>query len=209
MVGIHLSFILAGNEPGGDDGMFIWLGLTCEIPGIHRNRTAHFSGKTGMIFPFTKSPAPFFKGHCAAFLSEHAAQFFSVSYPVAIFLDDIFQAAALRLWALLLLQSGISEYKHGSREDVLRQMKKILVCFTVFHDISDITGTDPHAPGSGDSILGGDIGIRYGKHQLPHARFAGLAAAFFEGIIPLPKICTENQNHSGFGDEWLMVATYG
>ena len=81
--------------------------------------------------------------------------------------------------------------------------------FIVFHDIADIAGTDSQALGCGYGILGCYGGIFHRKEEVSGAGFSGITAGNGKGLIPLLKICTEDQDHFSFCNKRLVIAGNG
>ena len=79
----------------------------------------------------------------------------------------------------------------------------------VLQDVPDVAGAQPQAPGGGDGVLGGDVGVGQGQPQIPRPRLPGRAAPGGKCVVPLLAVGAENQHHGRPGDEGLVVAGVG
>ena len=120
-------------------------------------------------------------------------------------MNHVGQGPAAGLLPALLLGGGVAEHHHGGGEHIVRQVEQLPVGLALLHHVPDVAGADAQAPGSGNGVLGGDVGIGAGQQQVSHPRLPGLAAASVKGVVPLLTVGAENQHQRRLGDKGLVV----
>ena len=142
-------------------------------------------------------------------MGEHLIQSVTVHFTVGILHHDGVQRTARRFCSFTLPGSRIAEYQHDGREDVRGKLKQLPVEFTVFHDISDIAGTDAEAPGGSDGVLGGKGTVLDSKHQIACGGMSGGAAGITVSVIPFLAVGAEQKHQRRIGYEGLIITGNG
>ena len=82
------------------------------------------------------------------------------------------------LLPLYLLFSRPAKYQHDCRKYIFGKLQKSPLFFVIFHNITDITRTNPKTFCRHHSILCCNGSIRHCKHQITHTWLSRFTASF-------------------------------
>ena len=139
-------------------------------------------------------------------VTQHFAKFSVVHTAVGILMDNMFLCTSPGFRAILLLLGGPTKYQHNSWKNIIRQVQKSSLFLIIFHNITNVAGTDTKALRCHNCILCGNCRVCHRKHKVSYTWFSWLTASFQICIIPLLAVSTEYQYHRCFRNKWLVVA---
>lgn len=99
----------------------------------------------------------------------------------------------------------MAEDKHGSRINIRRKSEQGTDLLDIFHDITDVAGTDVKALRSGNGILRSNHGILDVKQKISAAGGSRCESGLLIEGQPFLAVGTEDEHHGSLCDEWLMI----
>ena len=103
----------------------------------------------------------------------------------------------------------MAEDKHGSRINIGRESEQGTDPLDIFHDITDVAGTDGKALRGGNGILSGDHGILDGKQKISAAGGSRCESGLLIEGQPFLTVGTEDEHHGSLCDKRLVVTKIG